>query len=284
MPPVVRVFGRTPPLFYLRLGPLNALPCTLHHLPIVVMVLLMAPRLCRPIRVSNNGPEFGPVHLHVTPPEITSMFTHDFADIHINCSSSTMPNPEEGDNTSSPGITYIAKVRSLDPFIAQPFHSNRLPREFDNQSQIIFEEFHTDKLNVLSIQATQVGYATIEMVVFATDSNYSWFLEYEDIGALDTMETVGRLEYHVTAKRRVRLFDVIFDCVVASIATLNSFSMGCTSDWPSVRAHLRHPSSLLIGLTCHFILLPPVSINAMAFFIILLWQIDAQEIWLYCKT
>lgn len=238
-------------------------PQLLEHLPLIIMVLLMCfTHSCDPVQISANGQEFTPVHLQIIPPEIQWMFAHDYTDILVNCSIPSSGPYLQSDmyHLGDTQVTYIARAHSLTPMIAKPSHSNHQPHKFDNQTELVLLEFHTEQLNSLSVQGIMVGYASIQLTVYATaDLNYSLFLEYEDLHLLDTMEVVGSLEYQVTVGRRVRLFDVIFDCVVATVATLNSFSMGCTTDWPSIRAHWRHPYALLVGLTCQFILLPPVS-------------------------
>ena len=63
--------------------------------------------------------------------------------------------------------------------------------------------------------------------------SFSEFLEYEDLTQFEKWSVVAHKEYKVTVGRRTRLFDVIFNIVLAVVITMNSFSMGCSTGYIS---------------------------------------------------
>ena len=222
------------------------------------------------------------LQLEIYPPHIDQLPVHTQRNVHINCSmlspasSQLVPVIPESQNTSAqqntslvldfgeefdyddfPNFTYIAMITSQHPNIAIALGSKDRMQNTDNRTDEILLEISPFTEATFTVEARSIGRA---LIMIRIQSYYSYY--GDDYNSSDpTVKAMSVVEYHVTVVRQLRTVDLVFDCVVAVVAGLNSFSMGCLTDWPSLRYHMRHPSALLIGLACQILVMPAVSIK-----------------------
>ena len=177
--------------------------------------------------------------------------------------------------------TYIATITSRNAKVAIVSGPEHLIQRVDNRTDEIVLELNPFAETTFTVRAQHIGHT---LMVIRVQSLYSYYYQNDlfnltntdpglsasnldktgsgflnDDDSVSAAPTLSTLEYPVTVVRRLRNVDVVFDFVVAVMACLNSFSMGCLTDWPSLRHHLKHPSALLIGLACQFLVMPSVS-------------------------
>jgi len=233
---------------------------------LAMVILLCSVRHAYPIMLSENGkslhsPLVPNLHLQFSPTTMEWIYTNTIKDVQINCSNQMPNNTMPHSMPVTQMHTYIAKIWSADPVIAEVLpHAKHRRRRYDNQTDLVLMELRPAVPSSVSVGGGVVGYATIQVEVYASPINFSQFLEYEDLTQFDEWSMVAHEEFRVTVGRRTRMFDVIFNIVLATVATLNSFSMGCSTDWHSLRENLKHPANMIIGLSCQYLLLPPVAL------------------------
>ena len=243
--------------------------------------------------ISDNGAGVAPFQLLLDPPRLQQLPIDEYYDVHINCSSygahshyddsnstdtppTTTTSPprhttdsEDPSTSSSQSYNYVARITSNNPAVAIPVESDHVVRPllFSNRTDQIYVPVYVDSENIFSVYATHVGHVALLVQVYAHSDALSLeerleYLAQSPQPPWDLHEdTVAILEYHVSVIRHVRVVDVVFECVIAAVATLNAFSMGLSTDWPSLRHHIRHPAALIIGLLCQFVIMPVVSMG-----------------------
>lgn len=195
------------------------------------------------IRQDEDGYDF---NITVQPPEIAELPVNTRRQVYINCSH-ILPSSA---NASAFNLTYVATIMSQDLSVAIPTGRHYGPPT--NRTDELAIQVHTDQPNTFTVHAVHVGRVTLVIKVSK---------EEESSGVEEFPSTVSIIEYRVSVIRQIRTTDLVFDAVIAAIAMLNIFSVGCCTDWPSLKAHLRHPSTLIIGVCCQFIIMPVVSTN-----------------------
>ena len=191
---------------------------------------------------SSSGYDF---NITVQPPEISQLPVNTQRQVYIICSHILPPL----ENTTATNLTYVASVVSENTNVAiataQQYGSAN-----DNKTAELTFQVQLNKVNTFEVHAIQVGRVTMMIKVSKGE-------EYRPSGKLS--KTVSIIEYHVSVIRQMRTADLVFDAVMAAVAMLNIFSVGCCTDWESLRTHLRHPSALSIASCCQFIIMPMVS-------------------------
>ena len=151
---------------------------------------------------------------------------------------------------TSNDTVYLATIRSRDSRVAIPIGEHYGSDENRTADELVLR-LDVGQVNVFRVRALHVG--RVVMVIHVA-SEGTGLATPEDLP-----QTLSILEYRVAVVRPVRTADLVFETVVASIALLNSFSIGCVADWPSLRKHFRHPTALIISICCQFIIMPAVS-------------------------
>ncbi len=158
-------------------------------------------------------------------------------------------------------LTYIAWIMSKNAKIAIPVGADHIVRPYSNRTDQILLSIHPNSNSVFSVSAIYVGHAILLIRVYPYSGDINWSDDVIDEQLFATLDTLSIMEYPVTVVRRDRVVDRAYNIVIAAVAILNSFSTGCVTDWASLRMHIQHPSALLIGISCQFILNPIVSMQ-----------------------
>ena len=158
--------------------------------------------------------------------------------------------PFNGINSSDQmHYTYIAVIRTLNPGVAIPVGTEE--SEIENRTDVIHIALDAESIQgSFKLKATNLGHTTFSVQLVQ---------QYE--GWPNSSLLIQEARIRVTVIRLQRLVDLVFNCVMASMSILNSFSMGCCTDWPSLRAHIKRPAALAVYCTCTFLIMPIVSIS-----------------------
>ena len=215
----------------------------------------------------NNGWEL--LHVDLTPTHISHLPIHMYRWVIINCSNFGGLETLANKNSST---FYIITIKAQNSHVAIPFSSNDLYPD-DNRTDVLYLMTEDKQQVTFAVKAVHIGKTALTIKVhdaalaipFSTFSpgevdmgDIMHYIDLEDI-MTDITLVLAQVEYHVTVIRKLRLVDMGFDCVMVAMAMLNSFGMGCLTDWTSLRMHLLHPTSLLLAACCQFIILPTVS-------------------------
>ena len=210
-------------------------------------------------------------HINLYPPRIHEIYMGQQTDIYINYTVATLNTDRQMDgqvNNTVPGaasVGYIATITSEDPHIALPLGHNYGPP--DNSSDNILILLYPNITSVFTVEAVCVGHASFIIQVTSilgqlsehNSNNPHSYNPDSDLDKSSKPTILVHAPYRVTVIRRLRFVDLVFDWVITVIAALNSFSIGCSSDLPSLRMHFRHPMSMLLAASCQFIIMPTVS-------------------------
>lgn len=238
--------------------------------------------------ISDNGIGVAPFQLTLHPPRIMMLPIDDFYDVHINCSTYHREHIHSFiDSTSRYGAVnstfqdttvdfttesinqyrYVARITSRNAMTALPVESDHVvkPLLYSNRTDQIYVPIYIDGENTFAVYGQHVGHVSFLIQIYEHSDMLSLEEQLEleeelEEGREVEHDTVAILEYRVSVVRDVRLVDIVFECVIAVVATLNAFSMGLSTDWPSLRHHIKHPAALIIGLLCQFVIMPVVSI------------------------
>ncbi len=156
--------------------------------------------------------------------------------------------------------TYIARIESGNKQVAVPEIPSRngirtYPPHVNGSLNQVTLYLDLTKSNSFTIHAKKLGSAVFFIQVSRIyDGHISENNTFASSSSFDVI-----LQYHVTVIRHLRLVDIVFNWVVAVIAGLNSFSLGCATSVTSLQTHLRQPTAVLLALLCQIIILPTVS-------------------------
>ena len=218
----------------------------------------------------NNGWEL--LNLHVTPPNISHLPIDMYHWVVLNCSKFSGLKSLDSRNSSS---FYIITITSQNSHVAIPYSSKDL-YPGDNQTDVIYLMAESNHVVKFAIKAEHIGKTALTIRVHdaalaiptstltptgqldssSVDSMYE--IDLEDL-LHDRTSVLAQFEYYVTVIKRARMVDMGFNCVMVAIAMLNSFGIGCLTEWSHLRVHLLHPTSLVLTACCQFIILPTVS-------------------------
>ena len=204
--------------------------------------------------VSDNGWAMNELdfQLSLHPPEITALRLHARQHVHINCS---IPHDlinlhvDVNQNSTAHNATYVFHVLSQDANIAIPVRDDYGPVGNNTEQISLRIDSDSNSSNSFLVQANSVGHVLLLIRVT------SFLNDWEDL-----YHTLQFVEYRVTVVRKRRAVDAIFDWVVAIVASLNVFSIGCATDWASLRMHFKHPTAVLLASCCQLLIMPTVSI------------------------
>ena len=194
---------------------------------------------------------WGLLHIQLSPSEVSNLPAGVVSWVIINCSSSESMHQAQLAPSISPTMEYnnhtgyVITVTSSNPNVALPYSEEDWSD--DNRTDRIVFSLQHNQHSVFAVSAHNVGHA-----IFLIQVSLSSVTP-------DNIPVISQMEYPVTVIRKLRLVDLVFDCAMAAIALLNSFSLGCLTKWCSLRQHLGQPNALLLTACCHFVLMPMVS-------------------------
>jgi hypothetical protein len=214
----------------------------------------------------GSGYETFDTQLNITiyPTQIQEIFMNQQTDIYINytmtlISNGKMDGRANNGSAKMSDVSYVATIMSQNPYIVLPLgHNYGPPSNFTDDISILL---HANKSNMFTVEALCVGRASLIIQVTSFYGHLSGYDINSELSTSSKIATYAHNPYRVTVIRKLRFVDVIFDWVITVIVGLNSFSIGCMTEWSSLRMHLRHPTSILIAACCQFIIMPTVSIN-----------------------
>ncbi len=168
---------------------------------------------------------------------------------------------------------YIALITSADSQVAIPTTVDVHGLDTANLQGFKLDENRTDQLllrflpsegSMFSVRGEHVGYGVLIVQFYKQWVQDAPGQGQEDVSALDPNDwnltnAIYELYFSVSVVRKVRWVDMTFDCVIAAMATLNAFSIGCDSDWASLHQHLQKPTTLLLAVGCQMLVNPLVS-------------------------
>ena len=161
--------------------------------------------------------------------------------------------PAQKQHQASP--YYIAVITSVDSQVAIPTGPHDKVFKLDeNRTDQIMLRFLPSEGSLFTVQAVHVGYGVLVVQFYD-----QWDTQEEDPFYWNLTNPLYELYFSVSVVRKVRWVDMTFDCVIAAVATLNAFSVGCDSDWASLHQHLKKPTTLLLATGCQMIINPLVS-------------------------
>ncbi len=184
--------------------------------------------------------------------------------IHTKVNYSTIPN----NNSLSPTLAhqhqplpyYIAMITSINPQVAIPTGDyDKIFKLNENRTDQILTRFQPDEGSAFLVHAMHVGYGAMRVQVFTQWGNSDAL--GDDPLYWNLSRPIYELYISVSVVRRLRWVDMTFDCVIAAMATLTAFSIGCDSDWSGLLKHIRTPATLLMTMACQFVINPLVSIR-----------------------
>jgi hypothetical protein len=206
---------------------------------------------------------WGAVDVVLQPPEVHDLAVSRVRWVLINCSATGHQQPYLApDNAPLPlddstlghtgnvsALGYlVVTITSSDANIAEPYAADEWgERENRTGGGVVMLLTHS---TVFAVQARNVGRAVFLIRVSP--------LPTPEHTRDDDDVVLSVIEYPVTVVRKLRLVDFVFDCAMAAIALLNSFSLGCLTHWPSIRKYIYQPTALLLSSSCNFLLLPMV--------------------------
>ena len=215
----------------------------------------------------NNGWEL--LNVAVTPPNISHLPINMYRWVVINCSNIGGLDKIDGRNSST---FYIITIMSKNSHVAIPFSSKDL-YPGDNRTDILYLMAEPSQLVKFAIKAEHIGKTSLTITIhdpalYVPTSTFSpgqmdigdimYDIDLDDLMS-DRTNMLAQLDYYVTVIKKMRVVDMGFNCVMVAVAMLNSFGMGCLTEWSNLRMHLLHPTSLLLTACCQFIILPTVS-------------------------
>lgn len=160
---------------------------------------------------------------------------------------------------------YIAIITSADSQVAIPTTASPHEKVFklnENRTDQILLRFLPSEGSMFSVQAQHVGYGVLVVEFYDQHdtANLGDDAEFDqDPNYWNLTKPIYELYFSVSVVRKVRWVDMTFDCVIAAMATLNAFSIGCDSDWASLHQHLQKPATLLLATGCQMLINPLVS-------------------------
>ena len=221
------------------------------------------------VPVDNGWARF---NFQLSPPNITNLIVHKHRWVVINCSNIHLQS-DIAENLNASNI-FIVSIVSNNPHVVIPFSDQDLFLN-DNRTEMIYLSPRSDQLIKFGVKAVHIGETVISIKVH--DISFALSNSADSKGSIDVRDmifnidieelenddsyTSAQLDYQVSVIRKLRVVDMGFNCVIIVIAMLNSFGMGCLTDWASVRMHLIHPTSLLLTAACQFVLLPMVGVD-----------------------
>ena len=162
-------------------------------------------------------------------------------------------NPAQKYHQASP--YYIAVITSADSQVAIPTGPHDKVFKLDeNRTDQILLRFPPSEGGLFTVQAEHVGYGVLIVQFYD-----QWDTHEDDPLYWNLTNPLYELYFSVSVVRKVRWVDMTFDCVIAAVATLNAFSVGCDSDWASLHQHFKKPTTLLFATGCQMLINPLVS-------------------------
>ena len=154
-----------------------------------------------------------------------------------------------------PSPYYIAMITSADSQVAIPTGPHDKVFKLDeNRTDQILLRFMPSEGSMFTVQAEHVGYGVLIVQFYD-----QWDAQEDDPIYWNLTNPIYELYFSVSVVRKVRWVDMTFDCVIAAVATLNAFSVGCDSDWASLHQHFKKPTTLLLATGCQMLINPLVS-------------------------
>ena len=155
-----------------------------------------------------------------------------------------------------PSPYYIAMITSADSQVAIPTGPRDKVFKLDeNRTDQILLRFQPTEGSMFTVQAEHVGYGVLIVQFYD-----QWDNREDDPIYWNLTNPIYELYFSVSVVRKVRWVDMTFDCVIAAVATLNAFSVGCDSDWASLHQHFKKPTTLLLATGCQMLINPLVRI------------------------
>ncbi|XP_074641319.1 ileal sodium/bile acid cotransporter-like [Tubulanus polymorphus] len=178
-----------------------------------------------------------------------------FQVIRFNCSCPHSPIILERRNNES---IYII-VKTSDFVVARPMVLKDLRRciNRDDCDRISVWIDNCDKEKGFKIEPLHIGRVnfTIEMIQYSYNSQG---LKTPN-GSLWDTKLLYEYNYNAVVTRRRRMVDTVFDVLIAMLAVLTSFAVGCLCDGESIKKHYKNPLGLIGLLVCQLLLMPTVA-------------------------
>ena len=163
-------------------------------------------------------------------------------------------NPAQKHLQASP--YYIAVITSADSQVAIPTDpQDKVFKLDENRTDQILLRFLPSEGSLFTVQAEHVGYGVLIVQFYD-----QWDIHEDDPLYWNLTNPLYELYFSVSVVRKVRWVDMTFDCVIAAVATLNAFSVGCESDWASLHQYFKKPTTLLFATGCQMLINPLVSL------------------------
>lgn len=178
-------------------------------------------------------------------------------------------------HTSSKNGTWgVMTARSQTPSVAVPVEAlptrrvvprlTLTPRTgLHNSSDLVVMLLDSERLGYFRVLGKELGHCllVLKFYEFRKPGNTVYFDKDGGSEELGEIELRLIVSYRVSVVRRIRSVDQAFNWVVAIVTMVNSFSLGCVTEWTVVKKELRRKYIVVFtALVCQFVVLPVVSV------------------------
>ena len=190
--------------------------------------------------------------VRIQPTGMQTELEDEYNVITILCSDSAQCGDNNDDASGGGGGRLKATVVSLQTRVLVPYiivNQNRsfVPFELHVQRTLEYTLNCARKTNIIGVHTNTVGRASLLVTVAC--------LRQQNTSHHAVIMST-KMDYSVV--RKVRIADMVFDCVMPVLMLIISFSMGCLSDVTTLRQRFRAPRPVLLSLVCQFVVIPAV--------------------------
>lgn len=182
---------------------------------------------------------------------------------------------DESNHTSKNDTWEVMTARAPNSCVAVPVESVLTTRAVSrfasaprtmglhNSSEPVVMVLNAERLGYFRVLGKELGHCLLVLKFYEFRKPLTSVHLDKDGGS---EEELGEIElrlivtYRVSVVRQVRSVDQAFNWVVAIVTMVNSFSLGCVTEWTIVKKELRRKYIVVLtALLCQFIVLPVVS-------------------------
>lgn len=181
---------------------------------------------------------------------------------------------DASNHTTKNGTWGVMTARSQNPSVALPVEAlltQRVVSRFasasrtglHNSSDLVVMVLDSERLGYFRVLGKELGHCVLLLKFYEFRKPVTTVSVDKDGGSEELGEIELRLivTYRVSVVRRIRSVDQAFNWVVAMVTMVNSFSLGCVTEWTVVKKELRRKYIVVLtALVCQFVVLPVVSI------------------------